>query len=54
MENWKAKAMVHALIAVSKTPEWTLGESGEGHLWDVTRPSLKALGDFLNMLSTGF
>ncbi len=53
MDNWKAKAMVHALIAVSEKPELTLGESGAARLWDVAHPSLKALGDFLNMLSTG-
>ena len=53
MDNWKAKAMVHALIAVSEKPELTLGESGAARLWDVAHPSLKVVGDFLNMLSTG-
>ena len=50
LDNWLAKAKVHALIAVSKKPEHTLGESGEAKLWDKSRPSLKVVGEFLDLI----
>ncbi len=53
LDNWLAKAKVHALIAVSKKPEWTLGESGKANLWNRAHPSLGVIGDFLNLLRNG-
>ena len=53
LDNWLAKAKVHALIAVSKKPEHTLGESGAANLWDKSKPSLKIVGEFLELIRGG-
>jgi hypothetical protein len=49
-ENWQAKVKVHALIAASKNPAWTLSESVAGGLWDFTHPSLRIMKDFMRLL----
>jgi|GEM_PF-2344141 len=48
--NWQAKAVVHALIAISDKPEMTLGESARAGLWDPTVPELAAAEKFLKEL----
>jgi hypothetical protein len=52
-ENWQAKVKVHALIAASKNPAWTLSESVVGGLWDFTHPSLRIMKDFMRLLCGG-
>ncbi len=53
MDNWEAKAKVHALIATSKKPEMTLGESGQAGLWNASHPSLLVIKTFLDNLVAG-
>lgn len=49
-ENWRAKVKVHALIAASKNPAFTLGQSAKAGLWNFDHPSLSVVRDFLKRL----
>ncbi len=50
-ENWKAKFKVHALIAASKHPAWTLSESVAGGMWDFRHRSLQVMTEFMRRLA---
>jgi hypothetical protein len=49
-ENWRAKVKVHALIAATKNPACTLGQSAKAALWDFHHPSLSVIKGFLKGL----
>ena len=46
-DNWRAKVKVHALIAASRKPSQTLGQSAKSGLWDFDAPSLRIMLDFI-------
>lgn len=49
-ENWQAKVKVHALIAASDNPAWTLSESIAAGVWDFAKPSLGIMKEFISLL----
>jgi hypothetical protein len=49
--NWRAKVQVHAMIAGSRYPNLTLGDSAKAGLWDFTKPPLRVILDFVRSLN---
>lgn len=49
-DNWRAKVKVHALIAASRKPSQTLGQSAKSGLWDFDAPSLRIMLDFIRSM----
>jgi hypothetical protein len=49
-DNWRAKVRVHAMIAASRKPEHTLGQSVKSGLWDLNAESIKAMREFIKGL----
>ena len=52
-DRWRSKVLVHSLIAASKQPSITLGESVKSNQWDWSQPSLKAIVDFIGSVASG-
>jgi hypothetical protein len=48
--NWDTKVTAHAMIAASKTPGATLGQSTLLSLWDKQHPAIKVIEDFITRL----
>ena len=48
--NWRAKALVHALIAIGENPELTLGDSAKKGMWTPESPALILIESFLRHL----
>jgi len=49
--NWKAKALVRSIMAVSDDPDRKLGETALKGLWDWDHPSLKSILQFIKKLN---
>ncbi len=48
--NWKAKALVHTMIAIGEKPEMTLGDSAKKGMWNSDSPPLVLIENFLRHL----